>query len=211
MSKSKLHQTSISCNIINCERKAIAKNLCSLHYYQLKRYGYTPARTRKTPNKYFIDNDVCHVFLYDGNCKKIAEAFIDVKDVKKCYPHKWSLSKRGYPVSRIKQKLVCLHTFLTGWSRVDHIDRNPLNNSRYNLRKATQQQNVFNSRGSGKTSRFKGVWWEKRRSLWASQIKCGNKRHWVGYFTSEIDAAKAYDKKALELFGEFAYLNFKEI
>ena len=90
---------------------------------------------------------------------------------------------------------------------VDHIDRNPLNNHRINLRICTKAQNQQNCKGRGGTSKYKGVCWEKRRKKWRATIKNNGKQVHIGEFCDEKEAAKAYNKKALEFFGEFSRLN----
>lgn len=93
----------------------------------------------------------------------------------------------------------------------DHIDLNGLNNQKSNLRKCTKQQNNMNQKPrKNSSSKFKGVSWKKKINKWQSQIEFNKKGIYIGVFQSEIEAAKAYDKKALELFGEFAWLNFKQ-
>jgi hypothetical protein len=94
---------------------------------------------------------------------------------------------------------------------VDHIDRNGLNNCKANLRLCTPTQNRRNAASVfGSISRYKGVTWKKSRKKWFAEIQFNKKRYSLGYFEDEIAAAKAYDKKAKELFGEFAYLNFPQ-
>jgi hypothetical protein len=91
---------------------------------------------------------------------------------------------------------------------VDHIDRNPLNCRRTNLRVVACRQNVRNNGLQvGKTSRFKGVSFCSHSQIFKAQLRHGKRRFWVGYFASEEDAARAYNAKATELKGEFAYLN----
>ena len=92
---------------------------------------------------------------------------------------------------------------------VDHIDRNGLNNCRSNLRLCTPAQNVRNtfSHKFG-SSRYKGVNWHKIKNKWRAVIQLNNKKYHLGYFKNEIDAAKAYYKKAGQLHGDFACLNF---
>lgn len=92
--------------------------------------------------------------------------------------------------------------------KVDHRDGNGLNNQRYNLREATSQQNSFNITKRSKTtsSAYKGVCWNRQNKQWQSYIYFNKKIH-LGYFEDEIDAAIAYNNKAIELFGEFAKLN----
>ena len=91
---------------------------------------------------------------------------------------------------------------------VDYIDHNDLNNRKENLRVCTFAENCRNMRSSArKTSRYKGVHWNKRMGKWAAQITFENKTYHLGYFTDETAAARAYDEKAVELHGEFASLN----
>jgi hypothetical protein len=95
---------------------------------------------------------------------------------------------------------------------VDHIDHNGLDNRRENLRLCTRLENLRNARPSrGGSSKYKGVNWCKIRKKFRARITHNKKRIYLGYFENEIDAAKAYDKKAVELFGEFAYLNFPDL
>ena len=91
---------------------------------------------------------------------------------------------------------------------VDHKDRDSLNTRIENLRVATcreQQQN----RGIGlnNTSGYKGVCFDKQSGKWSAKIKIDRKTKHIGYFSEIKDAALAYNRKALELFGEFAYIN----
>lgn len=58
-----------------------------------------------------------------------------------------------------------------------------------------------------KTSKYKGVTWDKGRNKWQSRIKKDGKSIYIGRYVSEEEAGRAYNKKAIELFGEFAKLN----
>lgn len=93
---------------------------------------------------------------------------------------------------------------------VDHINHNPLDNRRCNLRLCTYSQNGGNQLPINKkmTSNFKGVYQQKIQKRWESRIEFHRKKIYLGTFADEIDAAKAYDLKAKELFGEFALTNF---
>ena len=92
---------------------------------------------------------------------------------------------------------------------VHHINHDGLDNRRSNLRICTYLQNLLNNRPKhGGTSKYKGVVWCKTRKKFRARITLNRKSIHLGYFKSETDAAKAYDKKARELFGEYAYLNF---
>lgn len=96
--------------------------------------------------------------------------------------------------------------------RVDHINHNGLDNRRDNLRIATNQENIRNSRISGATkySKFKGVTWHVNKMVWQAQINTGGRNMVIGLFRTEIEAARAYDKKAKEVFGSFGCLNFPD-
>jgi hypothetical protein len=89
---------------------------------------------------------------------------------------------------------------------VDHRNHNGLDNRRSNLRLATGHQNQGNRRPQGGSPRFKGVYLS--RSKWVAQIRFGGSKRYLGRFTVEEDAARAYDAAARLIFGEFACTNF---
>lgn len=84
---------------------------------------------------------------------------------------------------------------------IDHIDRNPKNNKRKNLRYVTQAQNVRNSDGKNLTrkSKYRGVF--KSRERWVAQITVNRKRVCLGTFDTELAAARAYKKAEKTLCG----------
>ena len=92
--------------------------------------------------------------------------------------------------------------------QTDHINHNCLDNRISNLRKCNSSQNNCNKPPRIVTSKYKGVGWNKEMKKWRSRIRINNKEYYLGHFDCEIEAAKAYDTKALELHGEFAYTNF---
>ena len=102
-----------------------------------------------------------------------------------------------------------MHILLTGYRRTDHIDHNTLNNCRYNLREATNSQNQGNRVVNlSSTSAYKGVSWVTSKQAWIAQIQVEKQKYYLGRYSNEIDAAKAYDVAAVEAFGEFALTNF---
>ena len=91
--------------------------------------------------------------------------------------------------------------------QVDHIDCNPLNNRRGNLRLATPSQNGTNqSRPKNNTSGFKGVHWDKRAKKWMATIRINGKKTYLGLFATPELAYAAYCEAALKYHGEFARL-----
>lgn len=73
----------------------------------------------------------------------------------------------------------------------------------------TQNNRNTKIRRTNKTSKYKGVRFEKRRKVWTAQIQVNGKQKYLGQYKSEIKAARAYDEAALKYFDEFANLNFK--
>lgn len=95
--------------------------------------------------------------------------------------------------------------------QVDHCDLNGLNNQRNNLRLASQSQNLANrQKQKNNHSGFKGVVFDKKCRNWKAEIKINKACKHLGNFQSITDAARAYDAAALELYGEFARLNFPD-
>ena len=83
-----------------------------------------------------------------------------------------------------------------------------LNNTRENLRPATRSESSANRRTWG-SSRYRGVCWDKEQGNWRASIHIDNKRENIGRYIIEEDAARAYDRRALEIGGRHP-LNFPE-
>ncbi len=116
-----------------------------------------------------------------------------------------------YAVRKDKGRTIRMHREIMRPGRgqvVDHINHDGLDNRRCNLRVCSHAENLRNQRGQvGRSSRFKGVSRDKRLGKWRAQIWHAGRHYYLGLYVSEIEAARAYDAKARELFGEFAYLN----
>ena len=142
-------------------------------------------------------------------------ALVDKEDFDNLNKFRWYLSTNGYVRSTINKKRVLIHRFLLNpkeFFKVDHIDRNPLNNKKKNLRICSSRENTLNSKpqSNKKYSKFKGVSYcntEKRKKRWVAACELYGKRITIGRFNNELEAAKAYNNKAKEIFGEFAYIN----
>jgi hypothetical protein len=94
--------------------------------------------------------------------------------------------------------------------KVDHHYGNGLNNQRYNLRLCNNVQNQGNRKPqkSRRSSIYKGIHWNKQSQKWVAQIVKLGHTTYLGSYSKEKDAAKAYDKAARLYFGEFARTNF---
>ena len=155
------------------------------------------------------------------------EAIVDAEDADKVLPYRWNAhisrrkdgvcvyAQRQLTLPDGKRKSVYMHRVVSdapSGVEVDHINRDGTDNRKSNLRLATHRENSRNKRRpvKSKTSAFHGVSWMKRDSKWIAQISWEGGYVWIGRFDVEADAAIAYDRKAKELHGEFATLNFPE-
>lgn len=128
-----------------------------------------------------------------------------------------NVNKAGYRVIVVAGRRVRAHRlawlFVHGelppaGTDIDHINGRRSDNRIINLRICSRRQNLMNARAKGKTSKFRGVCFDRSRGLWLAQIKKAEGRSHIGRFATEIEAARAYDQMAARLFGEFARLNF---
>lgn len=103
-----------------------------------------------------------------------------------------------------------MHNFIAGYVGVDHINGNGLDNRRSNLRPATQAENNRNRRPLGA---YKGVHFRRDRPTtarpWRAEIQHQGRKIRLGQFATAEAAAAAYDAAARDLFGPFAWLNFR--
>ena len=139
-------------------------------------------------------------FLIDNNDY---EKF--VKDYRFC------LSVVGYVVYSSKKDGLngkLLHRIIMGdpdGQEVDHINVNPLDNRRENLRICSHHENSFNrTKYSNNKSGFKGVYFDKQKQKFRAYINIDGKRKYLGYFDDPEEAHQAYCKAAIKLHGEFA-------
>lgn len=144
-------------------------------------------------------------------------ALVDDADYDWLNQWRWCVAKghntlyavRGIRVG-CKKSLTMMHRQILGITDQniygDHEDGNGLNNQRYNLREATNQQNQRNS-GAKNRRNYKGICWDKHRNKWATSISIHKTTIFLGRYDSEHDAALAYNEAAIKYFGEFARLN----
>lgn len=151
-------------------------------------------------------------------------ALVDDTDYERVSAHKWRalIDRRRNKVYAVRKThgphssrtSLYMHREILGVTdpqvKVDHDDRDGLNNQRYNLRKCVTGENNANSvkRSDGVSSRYKGVCWHKRDKKFYAAIKIRGRSKHLGAFTDESDAALAYDAAARANFGTFALCNF---
>ena len=143
-------------------------------------------------------------------------AIVDAADYEELSQYKWYAHQplRGgtcYACRSSKGRVLWMHREIMKPPEglvVDHIDGNGLNDRRCNLRICTQLQNSQNNQRACGKSRFRGVF--PRGEKWEAHVQHDGEPFYLGLFDDEIDAARARDRKAIELAGEFAYLNFPQ-
>jgi len=143
-------------------------------------------------------------------------ALIDDEDYWRCMQYNWTAivsNGKWYAKRHIgggtHQRL---HNFILKTSDLlDHINGDGLDNRKSNLRKASPHQNSMNNAKTKNrtSSKYKGV--HKKGSSFVASIGHNRTTLYLGSFKTEEEAAKVYDKKAKELFGEFANLNFPSV
>jgi len=167
------------------------------------RYGYAFRKIPLTQGKYAIvdPEDYKKLAKYNWYAKRCDRRF---------YAERWGKRKQG----SIIRTDIKMHQVIMGTAEgkvIDHINHNGLDNRKANLRFATTQQNTWNKRKQkgNYSSQYKGVHWVKSENKWRAVITCNSKVIYIGRFDDEKAAARAYDDKAKELFGEYAALNLR--
>jgi hypothetical protein len=167
--------------------------------YRHKKYGHPFMRIKLTQNQY---------------------AAVDFDDFCKLVRYEWSAYNNGNTFYAVRPGFfnsfpcfIRMHRVIMNAKKgqvVDHIDHDGLNNCKYNLRVVTPAENRLNNRRgfNSPTSKYKGVFYDKRRTRFRAVLSIDGRKKHLGYFENEVEAAKEYDKAAISCRGEFAVLNF---
>lgn len=154
---------------------------CWTHYLQMLRHGKTLERTKYSPNEFLIYDDRAEIVLYEGENTPVARAIIDLDDVAEARKYKWhrAIRKQGvYVETIVNGRSLLLHHLVAGKRKgmdLDHINGEPLDNRKSNLRHLSHHANILNrTKGFGKSGRM-GVFWRKARGRWYAKIMLGGK------------------------------------
>lgn len=183
-----------------CLKKEIDKT-------HIKNLGKMSGEWLRKTNKYDLSGE--YGIGWTDNTNK--EFYFDLEDYDKIKDYCWSecIDSKGYTSLRSRErdgtyKIVLMH-WLFGYKGCDHIDRNPLNNKKSNLRPATFSENRQNSsKKINNTSGFIGVWIDKRYGTWRASI--GKDYHRIDLYSgpSKEAAIKARLRAEAKYFGAFA-------
>jgi hypothetical protein len=141
-------------------------------------------------------------------------AYVDAEDYEQVKQWRWRAHSGGYAVRWEKDKLILMHRQIMQTPEgmvVDHVNGNGYDNTRANMRNVTRRENMHNmSKHAGAASIYKGVVRGKRKGTWYARVGWGDTHSTAGPFEEEAEAARAYDRMAVERFGEVVRLNFPE-
>lgn len=160
----------------------------------------------KKYNDYNLSGDYGIGFDVNGN-----EFYFDLEDYDKIRDYCWYVNKNNRVTNRITNKntnkTIWLHRLVMDIADdcniiIDHIDRNPKNNRKYNLREANNQTNTFNmSIAKNNKSGFIGVYYNSKRNKWEAYITFNYKKRNLGSYDNKIDAIKTRLRAEIKYFG----------
>lgn len=161
--------------------------------------------TQKELKKTFHYNPNSGLFI-----RKKSAGGVEIGTIAGCLHHSGYIHIKTQGKKNVAHRLAWL--YMTGeWpsDQIDHINQIKNDNRWCNLRECTNAQNKANVKAPvTNSSGYKGVSrYKKRNNQWVVKIKYKQIQIHVGMFNCIHKAAMAYNKKALELFGEFAFLN----
>lgn len=154
-------------------------------------------------NNFCVDNGDFISLFYQGN-----EILVDKEDFERVKKHSWCISKTGYPVANINNKVIKLHRYILDLTdkkqTVDHKNRNKLDNRKNNLRFCSQKENSRNcSLSKNNTTGYSGI--DKTKfGKYRARITVDRKEIRLGNYNTLEEAIEKRKQAELFYFGEFA-------
>lgn len=167
-------------------------------------------RVHKKANNYEnVGNNITKVFF--NNCDN--DYFLcDSEDWNKISNITWMKDSSGYVYGVINGQNIRLHRYImkvdNEKDEIDHIDGNPLNNIKSNLRVCSKDKNSMNQKISSKNkSGHVGIYFDKNRGKWCATINANKKNIYLGRYDSFSEAVKAREQAEEKYHGEYATKN----
>jgi len=194
----------------NCK---FERTLCERHYSQMMSAGKILRRTRFDPNEIIKYEDYAEVVLYNEECKEVARTKIDLEDVEQIKKVKWYRDDKGYAYTGTKNRkmhraILNLVKYRDSKIKVDHINGNPLDNRKSNLRKCSHADNLKNRNFEEGSERFNGISLNKKSKTWETYIGVDNERIRLGFYKDKIEAIAARLEAEIKYYGEYAGNNY---
>lgn len=189
-------------NLINNHTQScgcISKDNCRKNFKKYNTYDLT-----KEYGIGYTANDMCFMF--------------DKEDYDKIKDYCWRVNDSGYlqTMDFNTGKMIGFHRLVLGLCDnekykhmdVDHINGNPLDNTKSNLRIVTRSQNNMNrSLQTNNTSGVTGVYWNKKKLKWCAQIGLNGSHIHLGYYDNFVDAVESRKLGEERYFKEYSYDN----
>lgn len=193
-------KTCTASDISVCGTRQETKTHCNKHYDQIRRYG-KPQLTVADRRPAIVVGEIAKIPL--GLNAKDGYALVDASD-SWLDKHNWSLASTGYAQTNINGQVTLMHSILVDRPKgkdIDHININPLDNRKSNLRVVSHAENMYNLPiASNNTSGARGISLDKRRNKWYAQIQKDSKHIFLGYFDSIEEAKEARQSAERKLF-----------
>lgn len=198
------------CKIKNCNNNAEFLGLCRKHYDQQYKYGKIFDRTRFDSNEINIKDTYAEIILYNQQNQIKAKTLIDIDDIEKIKNIKWSYDHE-YVSHKEQGFKIYLHRLIMDFPNdlyIDHINGNPLDNRKENLRTCKQYQNCMNKhKTTNQYTDIIGVHWRKEKEVWEAVIFENGNRHYLGKSKNINDVIKLRKEAEQKYYGEYAPKN----
>ena len=195
-------------NQFSINYNGVSMIVCGKHYAQYLKFGHFTDSIQKTcfdSNEYEITPEGVWIYTFNRDFSPSGKFLIDLDDLEEVLKHKWRFWNKSYYTGNFNPTTI--HRFLMNPQKdevVDHINGNPQDNRRKNLRITTQQKNLINKEilSNNKTG-IAGVWWDNNRKKWCAEIKMDGIKCYLGRYNEKADAAFVRWQAEEKLFKEF--------
>ena len=157
-------------------------------------------------NDFIFYENYIEIVLRNIQGKETGRTKIDIEDYDRVKAYKWHKS-HGYPKTYLNGKKIYLSRFIMNAPSnmvVDHINHDPLDNRKCNLRLCTQGDNMANRKvQKNNSSGVTGVTWHSRTNKWRAYINKNHKKIYLGYYNDFDKAVEARKQAEKKYFGEY--------